>query len=91
MSGHAQLKFVMTECLKTQIRLTGIVYLNTKKNPTKVTFYFAFFFIEFRNSDFKHFFYLKYFRLYFTFSQAADLKTITKVVQINQVIIQCAF
>ena len=23
MAGHAQLKFVMTECLKTQIRLTG--------------------------------------------------------------------
>ena len=24
MAGHAQLKFVMTECLKTQIRLTGL-------------------------------------------------------------------
>ena len=24
MSGHAQLKFVMTECSKTQIRLTGL-------------------------------------------------------------------
>ena len=23
MAGHAQLKFVMTECSKTQIRLTG--------------------------------------------------------------------
>ena len=26
MAGHAQLKFVMTECSKTQIRLTGLVY-----------------------------------------------------------------
>ena len=26
MSGHAQLKFVMTECSKTQIRLTGLIY-----------------------------------------------------------------
>ena len=26
MAGHAQLKFVMTECLKTQIRLTGLNY-----------------------------------------------------------------
>ena len=25
MSGHAQLKFVMTECSKTQIRLTGLI------------------------------------------------------------------
>ena len=25
MAGHAQLKFVMTECLKTQIRLTGLI------------------------------------------------------------------
>ena len=25
MSGHAQLKFIMTECLKTQIRLTGLI------------------------------------------------------------------
>ena len=25
MAGHAQLKFLMTECLKTQIRLTGLV------------------------------------------------------------------
>ena len=24
MAGHAQLKFVMTECSKTQIRLTGL-------------------------------------------------------------------
>ena len=27
MAGHAQLKFIMTECLKTQIRLTGIMCL----------------------------------------------------------------
>ena len=26
MAGHAQLKFVMTECSKTQIRLTGLTY-----------------------------------------------------------------
>ena len=26
MAGHAQLKFVMTECSKTQIRLTGLIY-----------------------------------------------------------------
>ena len=26
MAGHAQLKFVMTECSKTQIRLKGLVY-----------------------------------------------------------------
>ena len=26
MAGHAQLKFVMTECLKTQIRKTGLIY-----------------------------------------------------------------
>ena len=28
MTGHAQLKFVMTECSKTQIRLTGLNYAN---------------------------------------------------------------
>ena len=27
MAGHAQLKFVMTECSKTQIRLTGLIYI----------------------------------------------------------------
>ena len=32
MSGHAQLKFVMTECSKTQIRLTGPVYLGHLSN-----------------------------------------------------------
>ena len=26
MAGHAQLKFAMTECSKTQIRLTGLKY-----------------------------------------------------------------
>ena len=30
MAGHAQLKFVMTECSKTQIRLTGLM-LETKQ------------------------------------------------------------
>ena len=25
MAGHGQLKFVMTECMKTQIRLMGLV------------------------------------------------------------------
>ena len=29
MAGHAQLKFVMTECSKTQIRLTGLIYNKT--------------------------------------------------------------
>ena len=28
MAGHAQLKFVMTECSKTQIRLTGLIWTN---------------------------------------------------------------
>ena len=28
MAGHAQLKFVMTGCSKTQIRLTGLIYLH---------------------------------------------------------------
>ena len=27
MAGHAQLDFVMTECSKTQIRLTGLIYV----------------------------------------------------------------
>ena len=34
MAGHAQLKFVMTECLKTQIRLTGLVSRNINDNKT---------------------------------------------------------
>ena len=29
MAGHAQLKFVMTECSKTQIRLTGLIWQPT--------------------------------------------------------------
>ena len=29
MAGHAQLKFVMTECSKTQIHLTGLIYYST--------------------------------------------------------------
>ena len=33
MAGHAQLKFVMTECSKTQIRLTGLIWW---KCPWKV-------------------------------------------------------
>ena len=34
MAGHAQLKFVMTECSKAQIRLTGLIYDNQKdKKP----------------------------------------------------------
>ena len=32
MAGHAQLKFVMTECSKTQIRLTGLICNNTRNN-----------------------------------------------------------
>ena len=31
MAGHAQLKFVMTECSKTQIRLTGLNWFTGKK------------------------------------------------------------
>ena len=30
MVGHAQLKFVMTECSKTQIRLTGLIWSTTE-------------------------------------------------------------
>ena len=30
MAGHAQLKFVMTECSKTQIRLAGLTYINNE-------------------------------------------------------------
>ena len=35
MAGHAQLKFVMTECSKTQIRLAGLIY----QKIDYVTFY----------------------------------------------------
>ena len=30
MAGHAQLKFVMTECSKTEIRLTGLIWYQQK-------------------------------------------------------------
>ena len=30
MAGHAQLNFVMTECSKIQIRLTGLICLGSK-------------------------------------------------------------
>ena len=36
MAGHAQLKFVMTECSKTQIRLTGLICKSTKIKTTNV-------------------------------------------------------
>ena len=38
MAGHAQLKFVMTECSKTQIRLTGPIndVLLIKKIKSKI-------------------------------------------------------
>ena len=39
MAGHAQLKHVMTECSKTQIRLTGLIYriwkLGNRQNHVK--------------------------------------------------------
>ena len=36
MAGHAQLKFVMTECSKTQIRLTGLIWgKSSNKNINK--------------------------------------------------------
>ena len=35
MAGHAQLKFVMTECSKTQIRLARLNYKNPKNSDTK--------------------------------------------------------
>ena len=45
MAGHAQLKFVMTECSKTQIRLTGINYklqfLNRKLITEGILRYFC--------------------------------------------------
>ena len=36
MAGHAQLKFVMTECSKTQIRLTGLVYFKDNQCGSKI-------------------------------------------------------
>ena len=38
MAGHAQLKFVMTECSKTQIRLTGHIFSFTKSSKTALMF-----------------------------------------------------
>ena len=35
MVGHAQLKFVMTECSKTQIRLTGLIFSCVYRNVPK--------------------------------------------------------
>ena len=32
MAGHAQLKFVITECSKTQIRLTGLIWTTDSPN-----------------------------------------------------------
>ena len=37
MAGHAQLKFVVTECSKTQIRLTGLMYEEMFKGIKEVT------------------------------------------------------
>ena len=40
MAGHAQLKFVMTECSKTQIRLTGLISaFITLTNDTTISLY----------------------------------------------------
>ena len=36
MAGHARLKFVMTECSKTQIRLTGLICSKAIFNNTKM-------------------------------------------------------
>ena len=37
MAGHAQLKFVMTECSKTQIRLTGLIYCSQYSQEGEVS------------------------------------------------------
>ena len=37
MAGHAQLKYVMTECSKTQIRLTGLNCKHVKKIVMQAT------------------------------------------------------
>ena len=39
MAGHAQLKFVMTECSKTQIRLTGLIWKLNLNNASFYQFY----------------------------------------------------
>ena len=36
MAGHAQLKFVMTECSKTQIRMTGLISYSETSNRMEV-------------------------------------------------------
>ena len=36
MAGHAQLKCVMTECSKTQIRLTRLIYTERQKSCTTI-------------------------------------------------------
>ena len=38
MAGHAQLNFVVRECSKTQIRLTGLSLMQTPKNFRKIVF-----------------------------------------------------
>ena len=35
-AGHAQLKFVMTECSKTQIRLTGLIWYTELPSNAKI-------------------------------------------------------
>ena len=47
MTGHAQLKFVMTECSKTQIRLTRLILF---------LFYISYFFFHFKISKYKKIF-----------------------------------
>ena len=37
MAGHAQLKFVMTECSKTQIRLTGLILNRLQPQAVGIT------------------------------------------------------
>ena len=38
MAGHVQLKFVMTECSKTQIRLTGLIWKHENHESTRLGF-----------------------------------------------------
>ena len=42
MAGHAQLKFVTTECWKTQIRLTGLLYAQHRPNAPLLLLTFRF-------------------------------------------------
>ena len=39
MAGHAQLKFVITECSKTQIRLTGLIFAHIEAHFVCLRFY----------------------------------------------------